>query len=181
MLAPAELALHGVANPKIPMAALDHHADTAPDHDVAGLQGIGVLTMPAAHLPAHIGIDRQEMRARQNLAVGRLRHRRLDEPKAARIGHPVGRTHIDDLAMCRHGGPLSKLDPPTMTPNGGDGKICAPGTADFARPTSIEDRADKVAVRAALQQECNKAQTAFCKLATRTSLVVERLSAAPST
>ena len=109
MLAPAELALHGVTDPEVRMAALDHHAGAAADHHVAGLQGIGVLAVPAAHLPAHVGIDRQEMRARQDLAVGRLRDGRLDQAKAAGIGHAVGRPHEDDLAMCRHGATAPRL------------------------------------------------------------------------
>ena len=37
MLAPAELALHGVADLEVRMAALDHHAGAAPDHHVAEL------------------------------------------------------------------------------------------------------------------------------------------------
>src|SRR6185312_3433485 len=43
MLTPAELALHGVADPVVWMAGLDDHAGTAPDHHVADFDGIGVL------------------------------------------------------------------------------------------------------------------------------------------
>ena len=103
VLAPAELALHGVARLEIGMAALDHDAGAAADHDVADLQGIGVLAVAAAHLPAHVGIDRQVVRAHQHLAVGGPRDRCLDEAEAARLRHAVRRLDVDELAMCRHG------------------------------------------------------------------------------
>jgi hypothetical protein len=85
---------------------LSIHAGAAPDHDVAKFQGIGIFTVPTAHLLAHVGVDRQ-VRARQNLGISRARHRRLDDAEAARIGHTVRRTHVDDLAMCRQGGTFS--------------------------------------------------------------------------
>ncbi len=104
MLTPAELALHGVTHLEIRMAGLDHDAGAAPNHHIADFEGIGVLAVPTAHLPAHVGIDRQEMRARQDLAVGGLRHRSFDEAEATHIRHAVGHLDVDELAMCRHGG-----------------------------------------------------------------------------
>src|SRR5262245_24571736 len=65
MLAPAELALHGVAYLEIRMTGFDHHTGTAPDHHIADFEGIGVLAVPTAHLSAHVGsIDRKCVRAR---------------------------------------------------------------------------------------------------------------------
>ena len=40
MLAPAELALHRVADLEVGMAALDDHAGAAPDHHVADFRGL---------------------------------------------------------------------------------------------------------------------------------------------
>src|SRR5262245_43183679 len=55
-----------------------------------------------SHLPAHVGVDRQKMCAGENLAVGRPRQRRLDEPEATGIRHAFGHACVDDLAMCCH-------------------------------------------------------------------------------
>src|SRR5262249_32044181 len=43
------------------------------------------------------------MRARQDLAVGRLRYRSLDEAEATHIRHALGHIDVDEHAMCRHG------------------------------------------------------------------------------
>ena len=90
MLAPTELALHRVADLEVRMAALDDHAGAAPDHRVADFEGIGILTVSPAHLSAHLGIDRQEVRVRQHLALGGPRYGHVHEAEAARIGMPSG-------------------------------------------------------------------------------------------
>jgi len=69
---PAELALHAVAAPEIAVAALDHQARAASDHRTTRLQRLGGLTVPTAHLPAHVGVDRQNMSPGENLASAGL-------------------------------------------------------------------------------------------------------------
>jgi hypothetical protein len=109
VFAPAELALHALAGPELGVAAIDHQARAASDHYVTRLQRLGILAVPTSHLPVHVGVDRQKMCPGENLAVGRPRQRRFDEPEA------IGHADMDDLAMCRHEGSLPVRSPDDAT------------------------------------------------------------------
>jgi len=111
VFAPAEFALHGLAGPELGVAAIGHQARAASDHDVTRLQWLGILAVPISRLPAHVGVDRQKICPGENLAVGRPRQRRFDEPEATGIGH----ADMDDLAMCRHEGSLPVRSPDDAT------------------------------------------------------------------
>ena len=96
VLAPAEFALHGIADLEIRMAALDNDADTATDHEAAELQRVGIVGT-ARHLPAKVRIHGKVMRARQHLALIGARHGRLHELEATLFDGATWRANVTEL------------------------------------------------------------------------------------
>jgi hypothetical protein len=85
---PARARLDEVADLEFLVARFDHFADRGADHDLADL-GFPGIRLGVIHAPAHVGIERQVMRAHDEFAVRRGWHGRFHEAKVLKLDRPA--------------------------------------------------------------------------------------------
>ena len=95
---PARVVVDDVARHEARVPALHHPADRAA-HDHVAERNRRVVAQVRAHPEPHVGVEGEPDRPNQQLAVGRLGHRRLDEAKIRLLWRPFRAGGEDDLAV----------------------------------------------------------------------------------
>ena len=80
------------------MLRFNHSAHRAADHDFAYLDWLGVA-FGLADSATHVRVHRQVVGLHQELALGGLGHRRLDEPEIGPLGQALRPGCQDDLTV----------------------------------------------------------------------------------
>jgi hypothetical protein len=103
---PVQQAGHDVALGETRVPGLDHFADGATGERLVELEG-GHIGVELGHARPHVGIERQEQRAHQDLAVGQGRRGRRLGAEAVRRDVAHRALGEDDLSDFGHGSFLS--------------------------------------------------------------------------